>query len=306
MSRPPHHLHFLRAFEAVARNRSFTRAAEELCISQAAVSQQIKSLEHSLGTDLIIRANRRLILTRAGEILLPAVQSAIHRISDALDEVRALKMNPQIRMKVSQFLLTHWLEPRLHDFARLHPNIDLRVSHFYQSLNAEAFARDEVDLVLCWGEAPWPGLTSDMLFTLELTPVCSPAILQAKQTEVVTDFSNYTLLRSYYDWWADWAKATGASIDLDGGQYIYDSDALIQAALDGIGVALVPLSLGTVEHLRSGRLVRMSNFSIETKEAYHVVSSTEALRRTWVASFREWLLSECAIEDSSSTLLADG
>lgn len=149
---------------------------------------------------------------------------------------------------------------------------------------------------MCWGEAPWPGLTSDKLFTLELTPVCSPAILPLSQARNVSDFSGYTLLRSYYDWWADWAKATGARVDLEGGQYIYDTDALIQAAVEGVGVALVPISLGTVEHLRTGRLVRMSSITIETKAAYYIVSSTEALRRTWVGSFREWLLSECATD----------
>ncbi|MGE0119034.1 MAG: LysR substrate-binding domain-containing protein [Dongiaceae bacterium] len=297
MNRLP--LHLIRAFEAVARNRSFTRAAEELCITQAAVSQQIKLLEESIGVDLFDRASRKIALTRSGEILLPAVRNALHSLSDATAQIKALQSNRQISIKVSPFLLRHWLGSRLHRFESAHPAVDVRVRHFYQSLSPEAFARDGVDLVVAWGEGSWPGLISEMLFRLELTLVCSPSVLRpsAESSEPV-NLGQYTLLRSFYDWWDDWSKATGTKLDLQSQRYVYDTNQLIEAALDGHGIALVPVSLGVAEHLASGRLVRASDVTIETNEAYYVVSSGEALRRPGVTHFREWLLEESMLERS--------
>lgn len=292
---PP--LNFLRAFEAVARNRSFTLAAEELCLTQAAVSQQIKSLEQSLGAQLISRESRKLVLTKAGDILLPVVQNALHRISDAADEIHALKDSRQLRVNVSRFLLTHWLELRLKGFALLHPDVDVSARYFYQALNVDAFVRDEVDLVLCWGRPPWPGLGSDLLFRLQVTPVCSPELAKSRSVANLSeDLRDLTLLRTYYDWWPEWTSSTGASVDLDRGQYIYDFDALISAVLEGRGVAMLPLSVGVSNHIDAGRLIRLSPHSVETKDGYYVVSSTHTIPRAWVTSFREWILSESACE----------
>lgn len=289
-------LNFLRTFEAVARNRSFTQAAEELCITQAAVSQQVRLLEKSLGAELFNRAHRRPTLTHAGEILLPAVSSALQQVASATEEIHALHANREVRLNLSRFFLAHWLEARLDGFVKAHPELDLAIRHFYQSLTPEAFARDEVDLAVIWGRGSWPGLVSALLFHLDLTPVCSPSILRAPGPAAMQDLRRYTLLRSYHDWWSDWAQHTRLDLNHQASEYIADYDELVQAALDGRGVALVAVSLGIAQYLHSGHLIKVSDITIPTQEGYHVVGPAEAMRRPAVSSFRDWLVASALSE----------
>jgi LysR family transcriptional regulator, glycine cleavage system transcriptional activator len=292
---PP--VQLLYAFEAVAQTLSFTRAAEELCVTQAAISQQIKALETHLGVPLFTRG-RKPTLTPAGELFLPAVRDGLQRIADAADQIHALSGTRALRVRVSPFLWARWLSPRLRNFSQHHPGIQVRIHHFYQSLSPATFAREEIDVALVWGDGSWQGLVSKPLFNLDLSPMCSPRMLAgAAELDGPVDLRRCTLLRSAYDWWNDWVRETRTALELEEAPFIYDFDELIQAAIDGHGVALLPIRL-VEQHMADGRLVRVSDFSIHTKDAYHVVSSAEGMRRLPVMSFWDWLLAE-ALADRS-------
>jgi LysR family glycine cleavage system transcriptional activator len=288
----------LYAFEAVAQTLSFTRAAEELCVTQAAISQQIKALETHLGVTLFIRG-RKPALTPAGELFLPAVREGLERIADAADQLYALSgTRALLQVRVSQFIWSRWLSPHLEGFSQCHPGIQIRAHHFYQSLSPETFAREEIDVAVVWGDGSWPGLISKPLFNLDVSPMCSPKLLAGEtKLDGPIDLRRYTLLRSLYDWWNDWARETRTTLELEGAPYIHDFDELIKAAIDGHGVALLPVSLVETS-IADGRLVRVSDFTIYTKDAYHVVSSAERMRCPPVVSFRDWMLAESHAERS--------
>jgi LysR family transcriptional regulator, glycine cleavage system transcriptional activator len=292
---PP--VQLLYAFEAVAEALSFTRAAEELRLTQAAISQQIKALEARLGVALFTRG-RKPALTPAGELFLPAVREGLQRIADAADQLHALSDPRALRVRVSSFLWARWLSPRLRSFNQFHPGIQVRVHHFYQSLSPAAFAREEIDVAVVWGDGSWHGLVSKPLFNLDLSPMCSPRLLGgAKALDGPVDLRRYTLLRSFYDWWNDWVRETHTVLELEEAPFIFDFNDLIQAAIDGHGVALLPVNL-VDQHVADGRLVRVSDLTIHTKDAYHIVSSPEGMQRLPVMSFWDWLLAESLADRS--------
>lgn len=287
---PP--LKALHVFEVAGRHLSFTRAAEELHVTQAAVSHQIKKLEEQLGIKLFRRLNRRLLLTEEGQIYLPAVREALRHIGHATDQLMAKHRSGVLTVSVLPSFAAKWLVPRLHKFRDLYPDVDVRVSAFEWPVD---FGRDEVDLAIRYGRGKWPGLRADPLLTEDVFPVCSPALLQdGPPLREPADLHRHTLLHDDYsrEDWRIWLRAAGAGdVDPRRGLSFSHTSIMLEAAESGQGVALGRTPL-VADDLARGRLVKPFEISLPADYAYYVVCPVEAADRPKIVAFREWLLDE--------------
>ena len=187
---------------------SFTRAADELKVTQAAISHQIKGLEARLGMTLFRRLNRALLLTEAGQSLFLAVNEALELIAAAVDRLHRHDQTGEVTVTTMDSFAATWLVPRLGRFRKLHPEIDIRITTSDVSID---FARETVDLGVRYGYGDWPGLHVEKLMTEELFPVCSPALLETgPPMKKASDLSRYTLLHDdmRIDW-RMWLMAAG-------------------------------------------------------------------------------------------------
>lgn len=254
MSPPPRPrlpLNALRAFEAAARHQNLTRAADELCVSQAALSHQIKALETRLGVTLFQRLPRGVALTEEGTALWPQINEAFERIGLAMDRFAGGHSRQVVTMGVVGTFATGWLLPRLPAFSAAHPDIELRISTHN---NLVDLAGEGLDLAIRFGEGDWPGQARTPLLSAKFSAVCTPALAQA--LEHPRDLARACLLRSYRnDEWPRWlAAAEAAGVEARGP--VFDSSiTLASAAAGGAGVALLPLDMFGHE-LGSGRLLQ--------------------------------------------------
>jgi len=299
---PP--LNALKAFEAAGRHLSFTKAADELHVTPAAISHQVKALEDLLGVPLFRRLARRLLLTDAGQRLLPGIGSGFDRLAGAVDDLRGLEENGVLTVSVMHSLAARWLVPRLDRFNRIHPEINLLVSSTVRLVD---FARDNIDVAIRYGLGTWPGLRADLLHAEELFPVCSPALVDGSHPlRTADDLRHFTLLHdqfwstiSFDDYpdWSAWLTAAGVrDIDVGRGLNLTPSELVIQAAIEGQGVALGRSFLVESAHA-DGRLVRPFELSIPVDYAYYVVCPEAAADRPKVAAFREWAIAEAAEQE---------
>ena len=287
------HLNALRSFEAAARHGSFTLAAQELSVTQAAVSHQIRHLEDALGAPLFERSHSRVVLTDAGQRLFSPVSMALRSIEHALRDVREqLQTQPKLTVLVTPSLGARWLARRLHRFWTRNPEIDL---HIYHALPHEQYALRRVDLAIRWGNGNCtPTQRSEVLFECELVPVCAPAYVRSEQPlHTPGDLRHYTLLHEdSYENWSAWFRATGVSEPMPArGTIINDSNTLIEAAINQQGVALGRTPL-IQEELRSGVLIRPFDLPIRCDGAYYLVYEREAEQREAFRRFHEFLISE--------------
>jgi LysR family transcriptional regulator of beta-lactamase len=236
MVRPYLPLNSLRAFEAAARHLSFTRAAIELCVTQAAVSHQVKLLEQRLGVSLFRRLPRGLMITEEGLALLPALQDSFDRMADMLERFEGGHVREVLKLGAVGTLAVGWLLPRLADFREQYPFIDLRLS---TNNNRVDIAAEGLDYAIKFGNGAWHDIEAEALFEAPLSMLCIPTI--ARQLSAPEDVAHQTLLRSYRaDEWPGWfEKADVTSPPIRG--MVFDSSVLmIEAALQGAGVALAP------------------------------------------------------------------
>ncbi|MBE9557425.1 MAG: transcriptional regulator GcvA [Proteobacteria bacterium] len=293
---PP--MNTLRAFEAAARNLSFTLAAEELHITQAAVSHQIKVLEQALGVRLFRRLNRAIRLTEEGQEFVGEVRKALSHLATAVEKLAAPDAGGPLTISVLPSFASKWLVPRLGRFRDKHPEIDVRIS---PSTQLTDFRRDDVDLVVRYGKGEYEGLHSVWLMTEDIFPVCSPALLNGPNAlSKPEDLRRHTLLHDdgYVDW-TMWLLVAGVSgIDLRQGPFFTDSAFVIQAAAEGQGVALARGALAAGD-IAAGRLVKPFNIAIPTEYAYYVLSPKATSHHPKIAAFREWLLEEVAADDTA-------
>ncbi|MFQ6019094.1 MAG: transcriptional regulator GcvA [Kiloniellaceae bacterium] len=294
---PP--LNALRAFEAAGRHLSFTKAAEELNVTAAAVSHQVKALEDYLGVQLFRRLTRGLLLTDAGQTCLPGLKESFDGLAAAVERLRGLEERGALTISVAQSFSAKWLVPRLDRFHKAYPDIDVRI---FSTSRLVDFARDDVDLAIRYGLGRWPGLRIDLLRTEEIFPVCSPALLEGPHPlKVPEDLRWHTLLHDALfktvfgddaQDWRTWLQAAGVSdIDPTRGPSLSPLSMVIQAAIDGQGVALGRSVLVEAD-LADGRLVKPFELTIPVDYAYYVVSPETAAGRPKVAAFREWIMEE--------------
>jgi len=286
---PP--LKALRAFEAAARHLSFTRAAEELYVTQAAVSHQVKQLEQHLGVRLFQRLNRALMLTPEGQSYLLPVRRAFEMLEDATARLVELEPRGPVSVSVLPSFASRWLVPRLGRFRERWPEADVRVA---PDVRVVDFRRDQIDVAIRYGTGDYPGLYVRQLMTEVIFPVCSPELLVGgRRLREPADLAGFTLLHDDgHGVWRMWLAEAGVDEKLAERGYVFtDSSLLVQAALAGQGVALARGAL-VADELEAGRLVRPFDRSLPARFAYYVVCPESTAERPLVRAFIDWLREE--------------
>jgi LysR family glycine cleavage system transcriptional activator len=295
-------LNSLKAFEAAARHESFTRAAKELCVTQGAVSHQVKALETELGMKLFVRQGQRLIITESGRDYLGVVRDAFDRIADGTDRLLKRQKGGVLAVSVSPNFAAKWLVHRLGRFAEAHPEIDLRVSAQPHHVD---FAREDIDLAIRHGEGNEPGLHVTRLCAEEVFPVCSPKLLSGRNPlRKPSDLSRFTLIHvsdrqgwSNRQGWSQWLELAGVNaVDSSRGLVLDQASMAIDAAVDGQGVVLTRTALAAWD-LIGGRLIRPFDFAMPALFGYWIVCAKAAAKLPKIMAFSEWLLEE-ATEDA--------
>lgn len=278
-------LNGLRAFEASARHLSFTRAAIELCVTQAAVSQQVKGLEKRLGVALFQRLPRGLKITAEGEALLPTVTSSFDQMATTLDRIEAGQVRELLFLGVVGTFAVGWLLPRLAAFQKRHPFIDIRVS---TNNNRVDMAAEGLDFAIRFGQGSWHGTDAFRLFEAPLSPLCTPKL--AETLKEPADLVDATLLRSYRaDEWSTWFAAAGVSpaAQVNAGIVFDTSLGMMEAALQGLGVALAPPSMFS-RHLASGAV--MQPFPVTISLGSYWLTRLQSKPQTpAMQAFSDWL-----------------
>lgn len=284
----------LPAFDAAARHLSFTEAARELHLTQAAISHQIKHLEEALGVRLFRRYNRALALTDDGQSFLGSVHQALELIGNAADRLKKQEARGPLTVSVLPSFASAWMVPRLVHFSQAHPDIDVRIS---ADLHIIDFERDDVDMAIRWGTGDYPGLASVRMMTETFYPVCSPGLVAdgPHPLKSPSDLKHHTLLHDDIRTdWRMWLRAAGVDdVDPDKGPRYNYSSMVLQAAIEGQGVALGRSALAH-DALVDGRLVQPFEMTIKGDFAYYIVCPHYAFERPKVRAFREWLLEEAA------------
>lgn len=300
---PP--LKALRAFEASARQLSFTRAAEELFVTQAAISHQIKSLEEHLGIKLFMRKNRALLLTEEGQSYYLDIKDIFTSINDATERLLNRGAKGAITVSSQASFAIQWLVPRLTTFNALYEEIDVRIKAVDQPENS---LTEDVDVAIYYGRGRWPNIHADKLHTEYIIPVCSPLLAQentvnGKQALLsYDDLSEHTLLHdtSRKDW-KRWFKQVGVkAANVNHGPIFSHSAMVLQAAVHGQGVALAYSVLAKPE-IDSGRLICPFNDVLVSKNAYFIVCRESQQDNPKISAFREWMLDMVAAEQEQIT-----
>ncbi|MFK8022062.1 MAG: transcriptional regulator GcvA [Pseudomonadales bacterium] len=290
MSRKLPPLNSLRAFECAARHMSFTMASQELNVTQAAVSQQVKTLESYLGLPLFKRLTRKLVLTEEGQLLQPELSEALDQIGGAVAKLRDTTVAERLTVRLGPSLAARWLLPKLSAFWQLHPNIDLC---FYHSNSPVDFDREDIDMAITYGNGQWRGVTAEHLLASDYFPVCHPTLLDHSHGSLQGGLAAQTLLHDarYYDW-EQWLNMAGISdVNPRRGIIIDDTNVLIEAALSGQGVALCS-TMFVKDHLLTGQLVKPFSETLHSGDAYYIVYPPKHLERSAVREFRSWLLEQ--------------
>ncbi|RIY02589.1 LysR family transcriptional regulator [Aureimonas flava] len=297
MVRPYLPLTALRAFEASARHLSFTRAAIELCVTQGAVSHQVKALEQSLGTALFERLPRGLLLTREGEMLLPSVRDAFDRIAGTLTRFENGRLRETLRVGAIGTFAVGWLLPRLPAFAERHPFVDLRLSTHNNRVDPAA---EGLDFAIRFGSGAWHATWAQAILPAPLSPLCPPAV--AARLRAPEELLGETLLRSYRaDEWTRWFEAAGLPPEprMPGGITFDSSLAMVEAALGGAGVALAPPALFG-RHLRSGTLVQPFPIGVDLG-GYWLTRLLSRPETGAMMAFRTWIDEVCAADPTGAS-----
>ena len=285
---PP--LNSLRAFEATARHLSFTRAADELCVTQGAVSRHVRNLEEYLGVLLIQRNTRHLNLTDAGVTMLSGLTQSFNTIANTVEAVT--KQHNDLNLLVSSGFAMLWLIPRLHRFEEdsSHPHVRLTTR-----AGSISFEREYFDAGIIYGDGNWPGLQAELVFREQLIPVCSQALMKTEYP--LTDLANlkhHTLLHPSTDHrdWRVWLQANEAEgVDPDQGLAFESMDAALRAASMGHGIAISDLSL-IQDELASQWLLQPFPGSFYSGQGYYFVYPPEKADYPQIQRFQEWLGSE--------------
>jgi len=288
---PP--LHGLRAFESASRTLSFTRTADELNVTPAAVSHQIKTLEERLGIRLFERQNNKLTLTDVGRTYIPSVREALDMIVNATDHICARSEENTLRISVLPIFATRWLIPRLGDVREKHPEINVEISTSYRLVD---FNAEDMDAGVRYGGGQWPGLDAHYLFGEEVVPMCSPSLL-----DTITKLSSPAELRRYpllhsartREYWRLWLTAMGINDINPYTGYTFDNCLLtLEAARAGLGVAMIN-RVYLDDNLSNGSLVAPFDKTLSQNLGCYFVYPQASAKTAKIRKFRDWLLEIC-------------
>ena len=297
MPRRIYPLNALRAYEASARHLSFVKASEELSVTPAAVSHQVKKLEEYLGLPLFRRRSRGLLLTESGQVLLTELREVFLRLDKAMERVIDSDSRGTVTLSVAPTFATMWLIPRLQKFYALQPDIDVRIS---TSLGLVDFQRDDYDAAIRLGSGQWFGLETIKLFDETVTPMCSPRLLEGPDAlNHPDDLRKHVLLHNHsmdYDpeapTWDTWLKAAGASkVDASRGTHFSLPDHGLQASIDGAGVVLGWRTLAAPD-IAAGRVVAPFDLVLPLGSSFYLAYPEAYAPRSNIAALRDWLVSE--------------
>ncbi len=295
MSRRLPPLNALRAFEAAGRRASMSAAADELAVTPAAVSHQIKTLEDYFGIALFHRAVRSIRLTDRGAALLPYLSEGLDLWAEGCRKLQALDDNAPLVISSAPVFAGKWLVRRLTDFNSHYPDITVRLDG---NLSIADFTTDGVDAAIRFGTGPYPGLHSDPLVNEDVAPICSPALMEgAHPLRTPEDLAHHTLI--HVDWyaaagtqpdWTMWLRTAGVDgVDGTKGPVVTSDSLAVEAAMDGGGVVLVSEFL-VRQDLDRGRLVKPFDLVLPSSHWYWFVCPPEHLERPKVRAFRDWLV----------------
>lgn len=300
----PVHLNALRAFEASARHQSFSAAAAELHVTPAAVGQLVRALEDWLGTPLFLRGSSgraRLVPTEAAERALPDIRAGFDRLVLGLERLKEGSASGVLTVAISPAFAAKWLLPRIESFHAAWPDTDVRLDTNNKPVD---FVAQRIDIGVRYGIGSWPGLISEKLMDEEIFPVCSPQWLrESRRLQKPKDLAKETLIHDLtmdshagYPTWDTWLKEAGvAGVATKRGMKINNSAAVLQAAIDGHGIALAR-SVMARDDLAAGRLVRLfPDIGFASPFAYYMVYREESSSLPRLVAFRDWLLKEAAL-----------
>ncbi|MEQ8651780.1 MAG: LysR substrate-binding domain-containing protein [Kiloniellales bacterium] len=280
----------LRAFEAVGRLGSFTQAAAELNVTQAAVSHQVRLLERQLGASLLTRSTRKIALTEQGARLLGPTTAAFTQLAAAVADVRAGER--RLAISTTPGFGARWLAPRLGRFAVLHPDWEITVRHSTQPLDME---REGLLASIRWGEGNWPGVVAELITPVTLVAMASPQLVKTLDIRQPVDLTRATLLHDEdQSEWLEWLLAAGLNPEQARRGLIFDDEnALIEAAFEGQGVALLSPELVDVA-LEEGWLIRLFDRVPTFDSGYYLVYLPSRRDDPRLRAFRDFVLAEGA------------
>ena len=276
---------------------SFSKAADELHVTPAAISHQIHALEEDLGVKLFHRMNRSIELTASARVLLPGLPEAFAGIQSSVRRLRAHNDTGTLTVTASPSFAAKWLVLRLHRFQEQHPEIDVRISATDDVVD---LTRGDFDVAIRYGCGRYPGLDVELLFTNEVFPACSPQLLTAgPPLRTPEDLRRHALIHDLaverdplVPTWPMWLKAAGVKdVPAITGLTFNNMHLALDAAIAGHGVVLAYSTIAAAD-LAAGRLVRLFSLALPDQFAYYIVTAPGALERPKVRAFRDWLRQE--------------
>jgi LysR family glycine cleavage system transcriptional activator len=288
----------LRAFDVAARNLNLTAAAEEMNVTHAAVSRQVKQLEQRLGVQLFERLPRGLKLTVHGALLAEGTREAFDRLASAIEDVSAPAVRRKLTISTFSSLATRWLMPRVQAFSELFPDTDLRVS---TSARLVDFAREDVDIALRFGGGQYPGLHVRPMFKPKEIVVASPALLKRSPIKTFADLKAHTLLHDdSHQTWTRWLDAVGAKgVNPRRGVICGDRNSMLAAAIEGGGVAITS-EVFAAGDLQSGRLVKVFENEVNANFGIYAVCLPRRLNDPLISGTMDWLVREAQSSPDAS------
>lgn len=286
----------LRALEALDRLRSASAVAEELSLTQSAVSRQLQALERQLGAELIVRDKKRLFLTPEAEDYAAEIRQALSQIARSTLRLQTAPLTGTLSLAILPAFGMRWLMPRLPDFSRQNPDVTINMATRLEQFN---FAGEPFDAAIHFGSKDWPGTRSILLKHEHLLPVCSPSLLGELKITAPADIQKLPLLhiQTRPQAWKHWFESLGVISYSPLSNTMYDQFATItQAALHGLGVALMPDYL-VEQELATGRLLALHPAPIESSGAYYLVWPETKSRHAALTKFCNWLSTQSQPED---------
>jgi len=291
-------LNALRVFDAAARHLSFTKAADELAVTPAAVGQHIRALEDLLGVILFKRLGRNLALTPEAERALPPLRDGFLKFEEAVRTLQAAQTSKSLTISVPPSFAAKWLVPRIERFAESHPDMQVRI---FAAMQLVDFNQENIDLAIRFGRGDYPELMVEKLLDEHVYPACAPSLLERFPIKTAADLINLPLIHDESadvddgcPTWAMWLKAAGVDHpDPERGIHFNQSSLAIEAATAGKGVVLAKAAIAAAD-IEAGRLVRLFNSAHAVEFGYYLVAPEPQWRQKKVQTFINWVKAEAA------------